>query len=96
MKVNVSYIRKKSFVSSKYMDIIIQPSQIAYKLISVNKRAISQRKRPYYVQKKHLQNITFLGIFLFEWAITFNALHYVDLWSFGQKFQKFWKTALRT
>ena len=63
MMVDVSYIWKKIFVSSEYMDIIIQPSQITYKLVSVNKWAISQRKRPYYVQKNNLQNITFLGIF---------------------------------
>ena len=40
------------------MDLIAQSSQIAYKLIPVNKRAISQIKRPYYIQKKNLQNIT--------------------------------------
>lgn len=57
MTMDVRYVRERSLVSSKYMNLIIQASQIANKLVPVDKRTISQIKRPHYVQKKDLQNI---------------------------------------
>ena len=58
MAMNIGYVGKKILISSENMNLIIQSSQIAYKLIPVDKRTISQIKRPYYIQKKNLQNIT--------------------------------------
>jgi hypothetical protein len=58
MAMNVGYVRKRSFVGSEYMNLIIQPGQIAHELIPVDKRAISKIKRPYNVKKKNLQRIT--------------------------------------
>ncbi len=83
MAMNVGYVRKRSPVSSKYMDLIVQSSQIAYKLIPVDKRAISQIKRPYYIQKKNLQNITCAKADFSEYSVTFTVPLCVYLLSFG-------------
>ena len=83
MAVNIRYIRKRSLVSSKYMDLIVQSSQIAYKLVPVDKRAISQIKRPYYIQKKNLQNITCKETDFSKYSITFTVPLCVYLLSSG-------------
>ena len=61
---NIIQVRKGTPASSKYMDLIIKPRKIAHKLVPVNKRTIGKRKRPYHIQKKHLQIITCKLLFL--------------------------------